>query len=96
MLTYRPADHCGYVRNGRLEKATGGHFYLPGHSLADLTVIILEQSKRNNDQNRKQRKEYHINRFNTFHKDINRQNKFRYWGRGAEMQNVIFLTPSKF
>ena len=75
MLKSRIADHCGYVRNGRLDKATGAHFNLPGHSLADLTVNILEQSKRNNDQNRKQRKEYHINRFNTFHKGMNRQKK---------------------
>ena len=63
----RIADHCGYVRNGRLDKATSAHF--------NLTVTILEQSKRNNDPYRKQREQYHINRFDTYHKGINRQNK---------------------
>ena len=73
MLKYRIADNCGYVHNGRLEKATGAHFNQPDHSLADLTV--LEQSKRNNDQYRKPIEEYYINRFYTFHKYIDRQNK---------------------
>ena len=73
MLKYRLADHCGYIRNKRLDQATGYHFNQPGHSLADLTVTVLEQSKRNNPQYRKQREEYHINRFNTYHKGINKQ-----------------------
>ena len=73
LLRSRIADHCGYVRNQKVDTATGTHFNLPGHSLADMTVTVLEQSKRNNEQYRKQRESYHINRFNTFHKGINRQ-----------------------
>ena len=75
LLKFRVEEHCGYVRNQHLDKATGLHFNLPGHTLADLTVTVLEQSKRNNDPYRKQREEYHINRFNTFYKGLNRQNK---------------------
>ena len=68
MLKYRLADHCGYVRNQTLDIATGEHFSLPGHSLSDLTITVIEQSKRNDNLYRKQREEYHINRFNTFYK----------------------------
>ena len=73
MLKSRLADHCGYVRNLREDTATGSHFNSPGHSLADLRIISLEQSKKKNPLYRKQRETYHINRFNTFYKGINRQ-----------------------
>ena len=53
MLKYRLADHRGYVTNGVTSQATGEHFNLPGHSLADLTVTILEQTKRKNSEYRK-------------------------------------------
>ena len=46
MLKTRLADYCGYVRNKKTDKATGAHFNLPGHTLADLTVTALEQSKK--------------------------------------------------
>ena len=44
LLRSRVADHCGYVRNQNLDTATDTHFNLPGHSLADMTVTVLEQS----------------------------------------------------
>ena len=75
MLKARIADHCGYVRNNRLDKATGYHFNLPGHSLADLTVTAIEQSKKKDPLYRKQRELYHINRFDTFHNGMNREKK---------------------
>ena len=40
MLWYRLTDHCGYVRNKKLDKATGAHFNLPGHSLVDLSITV--------------------------------------------------------
>ena len=43
MLKSRLAQHRGYVQNNI--EATGQHFNLPGHSLADLMVTILEQVK---------------------------------------------------
>ena len=75
MLKFRLADHCGYVRNQNLDKATGEHFSLPGHSLSDLSITVIEQSKRNNNLYRKEREEYHINRFNTFYKGLNKKKK---------------------
>ena len=49
MLKFCLADHCGYVRNQTLDKATGEHFSLPGHSLSDLSITVIEQSKINNN-----------------------------------------------
>ena len=71
MLKSRLAQHRGYVQNNT--EATGQHFNLPGHSLADLRVIIIEQVKKSDTQYRKEREEYHIRRFNTLHKGINRK-----------------------
>ena len=45
MLKTCLAQHCGYIQNKDDSKATGHHFNLPGHSLADLTVTIIEQVK---------------------------------------------------
>ena len=36
-IKHHCADHRGYIVNGHTDKATGAHFNLPGHSLADLT-----------------------------------------------------------
>ena len=66
MLKFRLADHCGYVRNQAIDKATGEHFSLPGHSLSDLSITDIKQSKRNNNLYWKEGELYHINRFNTF------------------------------
>ena len=43
-LKHRLADHRGYMNNQVVSKATGEHFNLPGHSLANLKVTILEQT----------------------------------------------------
>ena len=67
--------HLGYVRNQTLDKATGEHFSLPGHRLADLSTTFIEQSKRNNNLYRKEREEYHINHVNTFYKGLNKKKK---------------------
>ena len=42
MLTFCLADHSGYVRNQTLDKATGEHFSLPGHSWSDLSKTVLK------------------------------------------------------
>ena len=63
MLKFSLADHCGYVRNQTLDKATGEHLSLPGHSLSDLSITFIEQNKRNNIFHKKEREEYHINGF---------------------------------
>ena len=54
-------------------KATGEHINLPGHSLSDFTVTILEQPKENNILYREEREHYLIRKFNTFYNGLNRQ-----------------------
>ena len=45
MLKFLLADHCGYVRNQTLHKATVKNLRLPGHSLSDLSIVVIEHSK---------------------------------------------------
>ena len=59
------------IRTQKLEKATGKHFNLPSHSLPNMEVLILEKVKINKLQYRKEREEYHIRKFNTFHGGLN-------------------------
>ena len=75
MLKFSLAYHCGYIRNQTLDKATGEHISLPGHILSDLSITVIEQSKRNSNLSKKEREEYHINRFNTFYKGQNKKKK---------------------
>ena len=72
ILKFRLADHRGYVNNGD-DTATGEHFNLPGHSLSDLSITILEQVKRKDTLYRKEREKYFIRKFNTFYRGLNRQ-----------------------
>ena len=63
-LKYRLSDHRGYISNQVVSKATGAHFNLPGHSLADLGVTILEQTRNNSEkQHRNLHCYYHITVF---------------------------------
>ena len=72
MLKFCLADHIGYIRSQRLDTPTGTHFNSPGHTLGDLSNPVIEKSKRNNHSYRRQREEYHINKFNTYYKGMNR------------------------
>ena len=73
MLFARIADHRGYVSRGDTSKATGAHFSLPGHSLADLRVTIIENTRGKSALYRKEREHYFIRYFDTYHKGINLQ-----------------------
>ena len=73
MLKFRLADHRGYVVNQETTTATGRHFNLPGHSLADLSISIVEQVRKNYPMYRKEREEFHIRRFDTLHRGLNRK-----------------------
>ena len=73
MLWSRVADHRGYVSRSETDKATGAHFSLPGHSLADLRVTIIENTRGKSTQYRKEREHFYIRHFNTFYKGMNRQ-----------------------
>ena len=70
ILKFRLAEHRGYVNNGD-DTATGEHFNLPGHSLSDLSITILEQVKKKDDLYRKEREKYFIRKFNTFYRGLN-------------------------
>ena len=72
-IKYRIADHRGYVVNKHVDKATGAHFNLPGHSLNHMKFTILEQVKVNSDMYRKERERYFINKFDTYNRGLNRQ-----------------------
>ena len=72
-MKHRLADHRGYIVNKHVDKATGAHYNLPGHSLANLKITILEQVRYNDDDYRKEREKYFINKFNTYNRGLNRQ-----------------------
>ena len=55
MLRHRLADHRGYVTSKVTSKSTGAHFNLPGHSLANMKITILEQVKKKDPEYRKER-----------------------------------------
>ena len=65
-LKSRLAEHCRYVGNNDTT-STGQHFNSPGHSIADLSITIIEQVKKNNILYRKERAELHIRRLNTLY-----------------------------
>ena len=67
------ADHWGYVVNKHIDEASGAHFNSAGHSLTNIQFTILEKVKTNNDNYRKQREKYIINKFKTYHRGLNRQ-----------------------
>ena len=73
LLKYRLAEHRGYVSNKVDTKATGAHFNLPGHSLADLRITIIEQMKNSDLEYRKEREKYFIRFFNTYNNGLNRE-----------------------
>ena len=73
ILKFRITEHRGYVRNNVTSKATGEHFKLPGHSLSDFTVTILEHPNENNILYREEREHYLIRKLNTFYSGLNRQ-----------------------
>ena len=75
-LRQRIAEHRGYITNQVLTKATGAHWNQLGHSLANLSNLrgtILEQSRYNNAEYRKERKKHFIRKLDTFNNVINRE-----------------------
>ena len=73
LLKFRLADHRGYVINNDTSTATGRHYNSPGHPLADLSITVLEQVRKNDTLYRTQREEYHIRKFNTLYRGLNRK-----------------------
>jgi len=69
----RISEHLGYARNKMENITTGNHFNLPGHSEKNMTFTIIEQVKQADTFYRKEREEYHINKFNTFYQGLNKK-----------------------
>ena len=72
-MKHRLADHRGYIFNQVVSRTTGAHFNLPGHSLADLSITILEQTKSRDPEYRMEREKYFIQKFNTFNEGLNKE-----------------------
>ena len=71
-LKSRMADHRSYINNEHIDTTTGAHFNQPRHQLSDMTVTIVEVSKKKDDTYRKEREKYFINFFNTGYKGLNK------------------------
>ena len=73
LLKHRLADHRGHINNQVVSKATGAHFNLPGHSLANLKVTILEQTKGKDIAQRLEREKYFVRILDTYNIGIYRE-----------------------
>jgi len=72
-LKDRICEHIGYINTKKTEQATGQHFNLPGHSLSDMKVTVLEQVFKSDPEYRKERESYLIRKFNTYYQGMNRK-----------------------
>ena len=72
-LRSRLAEHRGYVTNKQTDKATGEHFNLPGHTVANMKISVIEQVRYKSDLYRKEREEFYIRKFNTLNEGMNRK-----------------------
>lgn len=73
LFKFRLAEHRGYITNKVTSKATGFHFNLPGHSLANMKATVIEQVNTKDEEYRKEREKYFIRKFNTFYQGMNRE-----------------------
>ena len=69
----RFSEHLGYVRNQKLEKATGYHFNQNGHQMSDMEVSVIENINNKDSQFRKQRETEWIEKFDSKHKGLNKK-----------------------
>ena len=72
-LSSRFLDHLGYCRREEISKATGAHFNKPGHSMADMTISVLEQVSEKDTFYRECRESKHIQDFDLLYNGINRK-----------------------
>ena len=73
MLHFQVAEHRGYVSKGETDKLTDVHFTMPGQSLANLRVRVIEHIRGRGSEYRNEREHYFIRRFDTFYKGRNKQ-----------------------
>ena len=70
---HRLGDHRGYINNQVLSEPIGAHFNQPGHCLANMKAIVLEQVKSNDKSYRLEREKYFMNKFNTYYEGLNKE-----------------------
>ena len=56
------------------DKVTGAHFNLPGHSVSDMKITVVEKVFNPDPMIREQREKYYINKFQAKYKGMNRKN----------------------
>ena len=71
VLEHRWAEHIRYVRNWRLDQATGAHFNIPGHNIGHMTFSFQEMINNNIPQYRKARESHFIEKFNLKYAGMN-------------------------
>ena len=67
----RLSQHAGYIRNKNLNQPTGKHFNGRGHSLSDMSFVILEKVFSKDVLLREERESHYIRLFNTKYKGMN-------------------------
>ena len=68
-MKFRLSQHRGYIVNKNLNQATGEHFNLPGHTVANMKFTLLEKVKKYSQKNREK---YVIRKCNTFYNGLNK------------------------
>lgn len=73
-LKVRFGQHLGYVRSTDHDKyPTGKHFNLPGHSMTNMKLSVLEKCKLDSSNYRKIREAEYINKFDTLRNGLNKK-----------------------
>ena len=72
-LKDRISQHIGYIKGQQTYQPTGNHFNLPGHSLGDMDVTIIEKCVNDSTMYRQIRETNFINLFNSIQKGLNKK-----------------------
>ena len=71
-LKERIQEHLGYIRNSKLNQATGEHFNLDGHFIFDMKVTVIEKLHKTDRATREIRESMYIR---DFHSELSGINK---------------------
>ena len=71
-LQERIQEHLGYIRNEKLNQATGEHFNLDGHFIHDMRISVIEKLHKTDRATREIRESMYIQ---SFHSELDGINK---------------------
>ena len=71
-LQERIQEHPGYIRNEKLNQATGEHFNLDGHFIHDMRISVIEKLHKTDRATREIRESMYIQ---SFHSELDGINK---------------------